>query len=230
MDRIKKFGFWLPHKPLRPLPSVLGSWSGGSSGGGGGPTATVRNVAVGISMDGSNLTLPTRQSGDTLVAFVAIPGDFQISATSGWTKRIDQIDVFNASRLAVYTRQSNGTDNQPMAANPMNGCTFAIYSISNVASGYDISGSATNNTTTITAPSVVATAGGILLNFYMRCSSSGNISTINGGQSGATVQQDWNVVRSRSAYSSISAAGATGTRTATQDDAVPWNAASVMVK
>lgn len=228
MDRIKKLGFWIARKPLRPA-SLLGNRYGGA------PPAVLgfRAVAVGSNSSGTTVNLPTRSAGDTLVAFVGIGAPDAIAANTGWTRRHAQAATDNNTSLQVYTRQSNGTDNTPLGGTAGAGFAYAVYSIQNPVTGFDVSGIGTNPgmpDSSVVAPDVTATGDkGVLLSCFMRCVDNGTI-TGPGGQTLTAVQNVTSFLRLIAGYELLNASGPTGTRTATMGDSTAWIGCNVVVK
>lgn len=194
---------------------------------------SVRNVSTGTLTGGTNSpTLPTRSSGDTLVAVFGFGVDSPPTANTGWTRRISQGSGDILSNLGVYTRQSNGTDNSPLSASVTNDSAYTIFAVQNPATGYDVSGVGTGNDSSIVAPSVTTTAtNDVLISAYLRGAGTGSV-TPPGGQTATTQVQvgaPTNVTLI-CGYETLSASGATGTRTATNSSSTQWIGANVAVK
>lgn len=193
-----------------------------------GPTARAATAGTGPSGI-PTFTLPVRSAGDTLVAVVTCDAGVNGSANTGWTRRVNTDDG-SAIGLAVYTRQSDGTDNPPVTSSLLGAYAYTIIAVQNPAVGYDVSAGASSggaSSASIVAPSVTAGAAGLLVSAYLRSAGSGSI-TPPAGQT-ATAQVATAAGTLRCGYESV-AAGATGTRTATGSDAQPWAAAGVVVK
>lgn len=193
---------------------------------------SVRAVSTGSVASGTSLTLPTRAAGDVLVAFVVTGGTVP-TANAGWTRQINETADNLASKLGVYTRTSDGTDNTPVSSSLMSGAAYTIFSVQNPTTGYDTSASGKGNSGSIVAPTVTAAgSASVLLTGYMRASATGTI-TPPGTQTATTPVVDAGMIPSitlRCGYESLSASGATGTRTATQSSGTFWVGANVIVK
>lgn len=193
---------------------------------------SVRAVSTGSVVSGTSLTLPTRAAGDVLVAFVVTGGTVP-TANTGWTRQINDTADNLVSKMGVYTRTSDGTDNTPVSSTLGSGAAYTIFSVRNPTTGYDTSGSGKGNSGTIVAPTLTATgSASVLLNGYMRVSDTGTI-TPPVSQTATTPVVDAGMIPTltlRCGYESLSSPGATGTRTATQSTSTYWIGAGVIVK
>lgn len=205
----------------------------GAAGAAAAPAPSVRNATTGQITTGSDaVTLPTRVSGDALVAVVSVAGAAPTENT-GWLRRVNETAGDLVSTLAVYTRTSDGTDNTPLGGTLMSGGTFTVLAVKDVTTGYDVSGSGTGNDASIVAPTVTATgAPAVLISAYLRCAGSGTI-TPPGGQTATDAVVDGSMIPGhtlRCASEALAASGATGTRTATNSTSTNWVGANVVVK
>lgn len=200
---------------------------------------SVRNVSTGITSSGtSSLTLPTRSSGDSLVVYTASAND-PPTANTGWTRRFLRppgVDLMGG--LALYTRQSDGTDNTPFSGNVGGDTGYVAISVQGGSSGYITSGSgAGSSSTSVVAPSVTAIEQGsmFLLSGYLVSNGSATL-TVPGGQTPTTAVQPPVAIPSMTlrvgyeSFTSNSPADTTGTRTATSSASANWAAATALLK
>lgn len=197
------------------------------------PVPSPRAITTGTGAAGTNsFTLPARVSGDTLVAVVETDNSATgNAANTGWTRRLLDDDGV-AVGLKIFTRTSNGTDNSPVSGNPNSPYSWTIFSVQDAASGFDVvstpnGGSGGLPETAIVAGSVTPTGTALLISAYVRSFGTGSV-TPPGGQT-ATPQVQTAGATLRCGYETV-AAGATGTRTATNSDAQPWAAGNIVVK
>ena len=202
-------------------PSVAAAMPGPS-----GPS--IRAVLQNGQTGGNAPTLPTHATGDTLV--FGFWGSMAPLAGTGWTRQIAQDDSGLTSTLAVYTKQAaSSSESNPFSINPTGDYLYAGASVQNPATGYDVSASGNGTGTNIIAPTITTTASNdVLLSFYGAGTNASIVVVPAPQANGTNVQQ----TRKRLARGTetLSASGATGTRTATCATSSDWCAANVAVK
>lgn len=198
------------------------------------PVVAFRASVNGTGASGSAVVnLPTRQSGDTLNAIVAVVGNGSPVANTGWTRRVNRI-VGTFIALAEYTRTSDGVDNTPLGANAGGVYAYTVISVKDPVTGFNVQGSGAGDSDPITAPTVdPITAPGVLISAFMTLHDFDiNIAT---GTALARVTianpggSDVTAANLRVAYESLSVDTPTGIRTATGSQDAGWAAANLVI-
>ncbi len=182
--------------------------------------------------DSTTITLPTRVTGDYLFAgycqtFAA--GSLP-SLNTGWSQ-VGTTKSVGSTDLALFTKVSNGTDSSPFSTNPMLSGGISIISVSGVTTGVDdAQGNTGSSSTNIVAPTATA-SGSADFQFCVYMNNGGiGVITVPGSQTPTTAVNDGFSGVLRIGYQTLSASGATGTRTATMGFSAAWAAYNVLVK
>lgn len=193
---------------------------------------STRNTTSGGLTASTAITLPTSSSGDIVAVMVAGSASLP-AATAGWTRQWNTpTGTGGAPYLALYTCTSDGAPGTPLSANVTGG--WIAWSVKDAAA-VDVTNSAADSGVTqpIVAPSVTTTVGGtLLLNGYLgyKAASSPTI-TLPASQTGTDVGPvTITNGQLRGGSEEVTAAGATGTRSASVSTTVRWVGGSVAIR
>jgi hypothetical protein len=170
----------------------------------------------------ANPVLPTCVAGDVLVVGTIFSSG-AIPTATGWTRSIGQIDGSSSVKLCVFTKVSDGTET---LLNPSSSpAGYVAYAVKNV-SAVDVTGSNSGINATPVCPSVSPTgANDLLIDFIGVAGDSSTITMPSGETQSANVA---GIVRGGS--KSLSASGATGTRSGSLDAPDGWATGTVTAK
>lgn len=176
------------------------------------------------------ITLPTSSSGDYLVVMVAGAASLP-DPTLGWERHWNTATGGGAPYLALYSCVSDGTPTTPLSANVSGG--WIAWTVQN-SGGIDATSSAADSglSSSIVAPSHNATtAADLMLNGYMAYkAASSPVVTLPASQTGTDVGPvTLTSGQLRGGSETLSASGATGTRTATVSTTVRWVGGTVLM-
>jgi len=196
---------------------------------------SIRAAVAGNTPDQNSLAYPTRSAGDVLLVFLST-GVASPAANSGWTRIAMTANPGNTNWIACYWKVSDGTDTtKPFTATFMSNAGYVSVSVL-AATTVDVSGAANGTGTNLVAPSVTTTVADTVLfcGFAAGANFAPPPAIAPPGSMNTTGSAPWSVgpyfAQLIVCDETLTASGATGTRTATSAIAPGWDANTVAVR